>query len=136
MPVYNYQRKIVSPIYLEGLREKFYPLEYESPRYYSNNSRYKTLRRIKDKETGRLYHETWNQKYIDESNQDTYFTVTLQEENRLDLIANVFYGTPHFWWVLAAANYIIDPFDVPVGTISRIPPIASLYNRGGLLSGN
>ena len=37
---------------------------------------------------------------------------------------------------IALANEILDPFDVPVGTYLRIPPLVSLYNTGGVLSGN
>jgi hypothetical protein len=32
-------------------------------------------------------------------------------EGRPDLIANKIYGTPHLWWVILAANDIIDPFE-------------------------
>ena len=32
-------------------------------------------------------------------------------EGRPDLIANKVYGTPHLWWVILAANDIIDPFE-------------------------
>lgn len=61
-------------------------------------------------------------------------TVSIAEEGRLDIIANQYYNTPRFWWVIALANNIIDPFDIPVGTTLRIPTIISLYNKGGVLS--
>ena len=54
--------------------------------------------------------------------------VTEIEENRLDIVATKFYNTPRYWWVIALANYIIDPFDIPIGTRLRIPPLISLYN--------
>ena len=56
------------------------------------------------------------------------------EENRLDIISMSIYGTPRYWWVIALANDIIDPFDVPVGTELRIPLIETLFNKGGILS--
>ena len=136
MNAYKNKRSIVSPSYLEDLREVFYPLQYYVPKDYKNNSRYTNLRRLYDEEKGVYYHESWNQKFIDESAEDNFFTVTESEENRLDLVSYSYYGTANYWWAIAIANYIIDPFNVPVGTNLRIPPIVSLYNEGGILSGN
>lgn len=134
--VYKVKRTIVSPSYLEELREVFRPLTYYVPKDYKNNSRYTKLRRLFDQKRGVYYHETWVQKFVDESANDNFYTVTESEKNRLDIIAYSYYGTSNYWWVIAAANYIIDPFDIPVGTVLRIPPISSLYNKGGILSGN
>ena len=124
----------VSPAYIAESREKFIPMEFLSPKQYTNACRYKNLRRIQDPETKNIYHETWFQKIIDKSNEDEYFTVSIAEEGRLDIIANKYYNTPRFWWVIALANNIIDPFDVPVDTVLRIPSIVSLYNKGGVFS--
>lgn len=136
MATYKTKRTIVSPSYLEDLREVFKPLQYYDPKVYKNNSRYSKLRRLYDNKKGVYFHETYIQKFVDESDSDQFFTVTESEKNRLDIIAYSFYGTAKYWWVIATANYIIDPFDVPVGTYLRIPPIVSLYNKGGILSGN
>lgn len=134
--IYAVKRQNVSPKSLEEIREKFYMKEYESPIHYRNVSRFKNVRTVRDSQTGKLYHENINTPYIMESSQDQIFTVTTVEENRLDIISNNYYKTPRYWWVIAIANYIIDPFDVPLGTRLRIPPIISLYKNGGLLSGN
>lgn len=124
----------VSPAYIAESREKFIPMEFLSPKQYKNACRYKNLRRIQDPETKNIYHETWFQKIIDKSNEDQYFTVSVAEEGRLDIISNKYYSTSRFWWVIALANNIIDPFDIPVDTVLRIPAIVSLYNEGGILS--
>lgn len=124
----------VSPAYIAESREKFIPMEFLSPKQYTNACRYKNLRRIQDPETKNIYHETWFQKIIDKSNEDQYFTVSIAEQGRLDTIANKYYNTPRFWWVIALANNIIDPFDVPIDTVLRIPSIVSLYNKGGVFS--
>ena len=108
------RRYNVSPTYLAETREKFIPMEFLKPKQYDNACRYKNLRRIQDPETKKIYHETWFQKIVDESNE--------------------YYNTPRFWWVIALANNIIDPFDIPIGTTLRIPVIVSLYNQGGVLS--
>lgn len=125
----------VSPAYLDEIREKFPEMTYLPKVVYRNNCRYKNLRTIQDPDTGKIYHESWSQKFIDKSADDQYFTVSKAEEGRLDIIATSFYGTPNYWWVIALANYIIDPFDVEAGTTLRIPPITALYNSGGVLSG-
>lgn len=125
----------VSPGYLQQSREKFLPLQYLTPALYKNASRYKNIRRIRDEETKKVFHETWIQKIVDFSDDDIYYTVTIEDANRLDMISVQHYGTASFWWVIALANYLIDPFDVPVGTYLRIPPLISLYNQGGVLSG-
>lgn len=132
----NVKRNVaLSPAYLQESREKFIPIQYLTPRLYPNACRYKNLRRIRDENTKKLYHETWIQKLIDTSSDDSYHTVTTEDANRLDMIAVQYYGTARYWWVIALANYLIDPFDVPVGSYLRIPPLISLYNEGGVLSG-
>lgn len=128
------RRYNVSPTYLAETREKFIPMEFLKPKQYDNACRYKNLRRIQDPETKKIHHETWFQKIVDESNEDQYMIVSIAEEGRLDIIANQYYNTPRFWWVIALANNIIDPFDIPIGTTLRIPVIVSLYNQGGVLS--
>lgn len=134
-PQYSNQIELVSPAYLAETREEFTGIEYLPKVVYKNASRYKNLRTIQDKETGKIFHESWYQNFIPKTSDDNYFTVTKFEEGRLDIIALSYYGTSNYWWVIAMANYIIDPFDVPVGTVLRIPPIISLYKAGGVLSG-
>lgn len=125
----------VSPTYLAEVREIFYHPAYYEPKTYTNNSRYSNLRRLFDKERGKYFHENWIKKTLSVSNEDEYFTVTKSEEDRLDLIANYFYSTPRYWWVIALANDIIDPFDIPVGTQLRIPPILTIFKEGGVIGG-
>ena len=131
---YSYSKLDVSPSRLSDIREHFSGIEYMSPILYKNNSRYKNIRTIQDDE-GNIYHESWIQQTVDKSSNDEYYIVTEQSENRLDIIANIYYNTPRYWWVIALANYIIDPFDIPIGTQLRIPPLISLYNEGGVLNG-
>lgn len=125
----------ISPAYLAQFREKFYDIEYLYPRIYKNVSRYKNVRQIQDEDTGKIYHETMNQYFVDDSNEDMSYVVDVETTNRLDLISQIVYTTPKYWWVIAQANYIIDPFDVPYGTVLRIPVLSSLYNDGGILYG-
>lgn len=131
---YTTRTYTLSPKYYPETVETFNDIEYLRPVIYKNASRYKNLRTIMD-DKGRIYHESWNQKFVDLSAEDQYFVVTKVEENRLDIISLKFYDTPRYWWVISSANYIIDPFNVPVGTNLRIPPLISLYNKGGILGG-
>lgn len=131
---FSVRRYDVFPTYATEEQEHFEGLTYYSPIDYTNVSRYKNLRTLMDND-GKIYHESWNQKFVDYTSGDQYFVVTKSEENRLDIISMKFYDTPRYWWVIAIANYLLDPFDVAVGTKLRIPPILSLYNKGGVLGG-
>lgn len=71
---------------------------------------------------------------IGESVDDIYHTVTIQEENRIDVVAYNFYGNVGFWWILASANNIVDPTVLEAGSILRIPPRKSFYAIGGVLA--
>ena len=133
-PQYSKLKSNVSPAYLSQTREIFADIDYLPKVYYKNTSRYKNLRTIQE-EDGKIHHESWFQKFVDFSNEDEYFTVTMETENRLDIIAEYYYNSARYWWIIACANYILDPFDIPVGTKLRIPPIVTLYNEGGILSG-
>jgi hypothetical protein len=49
-------------------------------------------------------------------------TVATETGDRLDTLANEFYGDPGKWWVIAAANNIhTAPIGFKDGTILRIP---------------
>lgn len=135
MSNYSIQRDKVSPSRLSEIREKFDSVNYLSTITYKNASRYGYLRTIQDSSTGKIFHESWFQKVVDRTAEDSYYVVTLETANRLDAVSNIYYNTPRYWWVVALANYIIDPFDVPVGTRLRIPPLTSLYHKGGVLGG-
>lgn len=47
-------------------------------------------------------------------------------------IATVYYGDPTYWYVIAAANYIKDPFYN--GEISLLIPPKPSLNNGGILN--
>lgn len=41
--------------------------------------------------------------------------------DRLDSVAERRWGDPDYWWVLALANRIKDPFRIEVGRVLRVP---------------
>jgi hypothetical protein len=49
---------------------------------------------------------------------------------RLDQLAQRYYGDASLWRVIAAANDIADPSAIPAGTLLRIPPAALLPGAG------
>lgn len=134
MPVLKMYQFPISPSFLARIREIYPSPEYYDPADYRFVSRYSNVRRILDSESSKLYHETVNKQEIPETSDDLYCTVDNTSVNRLDIISNQYYDTPLYWWVLAIANNIIDPFDIKLGTVLRIPPLTSLYVNGGILS--
>ena len=57
---------------------------------------------------------------VPETADDIY--VTTQEGDRLDNLANQFYGSPDFWWYIASINNI-STMNLEAGTSLRIPPL-------------
>ena len=54
------------------------------------------------------------------SNEDYY--IIAREQDRMDLLANDFYGDPNLWWVIAMANDLDrDSVFPPLGFQLRIP---------------
>jgi hypothetical protein len=59
-----------------------------------------------------------------------YHIVEELEENRLDKIAVKYYNDSSYYWLIAMANNIIDPFIIVKGTTLKIPPTDSYILRG------
>jgi hypothetical protein len=60
---------------------------------------------------------------------DFYHQVTVVDVLRLDLIAYKYYTNVEYWWIIAAANSILDPFNLVIGTILRIPGETFVINE-------
>ena len=107
-------------------------------KYKDNTSKDKTSRyrnhwRVLDNE-GDLYQESYNELTITSNSADKIHEVKAGEENRLDLISYNYYGSPLLWWVIAEASDITNPFNVPIGTLLRIPANKTLYGSKGILT--
>lgn len=64
-----------------------------------------------------------------------FHTVTVTEENRLDLIAYKELGSVSYAWVIAYMNRIVDGYTVHEGQRLTIPiNITSLFSKGELLA--
>lgn len=97
-----------------------------------NISRYRNNNIITDS-AGIKYMDIPVLKEIPLSDKDKYHMVMLEEEDRIDVLALNFYNNFKYWWVIAHANNMIDPFTVPAGTILRIPSLETLYGTDGIL---
>ena len=105
-------------------------------RDFDHISRYKGLRQViheGDKPDRYIALETANS--ITSSVSVTYYTVTKQYENRLDLISYKLLGSPTYAWVIAYINDIADGFTCPEGMSLAVPvSISSLFNSGEILA--
>lgn len=128
---YDSKLAAASPAYLSHLKVIYDQLKYLDPIQYTFVSRY-TATRVIDNESN-SYYESPNKYSIPEKESDIYITTNKSNENRLDIVSSKLYGTPLQWWIIATANNILDPFDVPLGTTLRIPNVASIYGVKGLM---
>lgn len=58
---------------------------------------------------------------VEFSDSDIYVVTELGD--RLDILANQYYGNPSYWWIISAANYGLkqDSYYLPQGVQIRIP---------------
>jgi nucleoid-associated protein YgaU len=75
-----------------------------------------------------LVHDSLLLPYIEPSDSD--ILIVTEEEDRLDLLANQFYGNPELWWVIATYNNLTD-IDIKLepGLQLRIPNRSSVVTR-------
>ena len=66
-----------------------------------------------------------------ENGSINYTVHILEEGERLDYLAGIFFGDSSLWWVLAAASGIGYALQVPPGTVIRVP--SSLNEVFGVL---
>jgi len=66
---------------------------------------------------------------IPKSDSDEFHMVTENERNRIDLIAFHYYGDCALWWVIAEANGVLNPLELEVGRVLRIPAWATVQMK-------
>lgn len=100
-----------------------FELSYTVIDHVKGDSRYKNTEII-ELEDGTVCQVTWEPTNYTETTNDKYVEVKAGRW-RLDLLANYFYGNQHYWWIIALANNIIDPFmelnDLSSPRFLRIP---------------
>lgn len=112
-------------------------IHYTVCRDYSHISRYRGLRQVvfmPDDPERFTALETANA-IISNKLPVKFHTVTVTEENRLDLIAYKELGSVSYAWVIAYINRIVDGYTVHEGQRLTIPiNITSLFSKGELLA--
>tara|TARA_A100001201_G_scaffold98867_1_gene85134 strand:+ start:464 stop:763 length:300 start_codon:yes stop_codon:yes gene_type:complete len=97
--------------------------------------RYKNVKII-SKKGGKRAQSSYIMKNVPELDGDTYVETTIAD--RLDLLANQFYGDPKLWWVIANANNIgKGTLFIEEGAVLRIPanPKNVVANNNNNISG-
>lgn len=98
------------------------PIEYSKVTLdkQSSESRYYFTDAIKDLNDNVLY-DLFDPVNLITNTDFVYHVVEETEKDRLDLIAYKYYLDTSYWWVIAMANNIVDPFILTVGTTIKIP---------------
>lgn len=88
---------------------------------FKQTSRYKKAI-ITSNRKGKNFIISRKQLELESGNDDTFFEVTQDILKRPDLVSQLFYGSPDYWWAIYEFNGIKDPlFELKLGQILRIP---------------
>lgn len=72
----------------------------------------------------------WERRILPKDPSDIIYYVENQYENRIDLIAAIFYGDARYWWVIAQINDIIDPHsEISPGRMLVIPTKTRVFSN-------
>lgn len=83
-------------------------------------NRYQNINLTKYNSTGSQYYLNNLYPDVEYTENDNYVITTLGD--RLDLLANNFYGDPSLWWIISSANALPgDSLYPPIGIQLRIP---------------
>lgn len=83
-------------------------------------NRYQNITLTKYNSTGSQYYLNNIYPDVEFTEDDNYVITTLGD--RLDLLANNFYGDPSLWWIISSANSLPgDSLYPPIGIQLRIP---------------
>lgn len=89
-------------------------------------SRYYFTKYIRDENYNTIFDLFGTSKII--STTGKFHVVEESEKNRLDKISVRYYETPRYYWLIALANDMIDPFIVVPGTTLSIPSMTDFMN--------
>lgn len=112
-------------------------IDYTVCRDFDHISRYKGLRQIvhNPANTAERFITLETVNALTSNAGYRYYTVPVSEENRLDLIAYKFYGSPNYSWVISYMNNIEDGFTVYEGQkIKILNSFTDLFAKGEILA--
>jgi LysM repeat protein len=127
-------------IYSRDLTKPYSTLEHEGIAYsvcreFNNISRYRTLRQVVHSPNSVNRYVTLETSNPFVTHTDViYHDVTVDEENRLDIIAQRYLGSATYGWVIAYFNQIADGYTVLEGQKLKIPTsVTKLFDSGEIL---
>lgn len=102
---------------------------------FNHISRYRNLRQVVHNPNDIDRYVTLETSNAFTSHTDVvYHDVTVNEENRLDLIAQQYLGSATYGWVIAYFNHIEDGYTVLEGQRLAIPrSVTALFDKGEIL---
>lgn len=112
-------------------------IDYTVCRDFNHISRYKGLRQVvhNPTDTAKRFITLETVNALTSNASYRYYTVPTSEENRLDLIAYKFYGSPNYSWVISYMNNIEDGFTVYEGQkIKILDSFSDLFAQGEILA--
>lgn len=117
---------------------KYDGIEYAPCKDYTFISRYRRLRQVihyTENQSKRFVTNEVQNAYDYNNIRVTYFEVTKELENRLDLVSYKFYNSTSYSWILAYLNEIPDGFTIHAGQLLTIPTsITELFSSGCILA--
>lgn len=127
-------------IYSRDLTQPYNDLEHRGIAYsvcreFEHISRYRTLRQIIHNPNDLDRYVTLETPNAFTTHTDViYHDVTVDEENRLDIIAKNLLGSPTYAWVITYFNQIEDGYTVREGQKLVLPRnITALFDKGEIL---
>jgi hypothetical protein len=127
-------------IYSRDLTQPYNDLEHRGIAYsvcreFEHISRYRTLRQIIHNPNDLDRYVTLETPNAFTTHTDViYHDVTVDEENRLDIIAKNLLGSPTYAWVIAYFNQIEDGYTVREGQKLVLPrSVTALFDKGEIL---
>lgn len=95
-----------------------------------STSRYYYTNYVKDENNYIVFNLFQTVSYDNDTSNIRYHIVTDSEANRLDKIAQKYYNDSTYWWLIAIANNIINPFILTAGTTIKIPNTQTYIAKG------
>lgn len=95
-----------------------------------SNSRYYHTSFVKNDENIILLNLFRTVDYTNDTENLQYHIVKPTEANRIDKIAHDYYGDSSFWWLIAIANNMINPFVLVPGTTIKVPLTQTYIAKG------
>lgn len=91
----------------------------EGRKYVASTSRYSTTPVIEYE--GKLAFPIYKKKKLLFGTTDKHYEITKDMEYRPDLVANLFFGAPDFWWRIMEMNHMADILEFRAGRNIIIP---------------